>query len=91
MRRALMIRMSRKIREAVLEKNVQWHHRYRTVDQFNIFGQALGGVRIRRRRGRRRTASRPTPWSWGRSSARRDVKTVNRDKAVSGRRAGQVS
>jgi hypothetical protein len=28
-----------KIREVVLEKNVQWHHRYRTVDQYNIFGQ----------------------------------------------------
>jgi hypothetical protein len=27
-----------KIRQAVLEKNVQWHHRYRTVDQYNIYG-----------------------------------------------------
>jgi hypothetical protein len=28
-----------KIRDAVLEKNYEWSHRYRTVDQFNIFGQ----------------------------------------------------
>lgn len=27
-----------KIREAVLDKNTEWHHRYRTVDQYNIYG-----------------------------------------------------
>lgn len=61
-----------RIREAVLEKNVQWHHRYRTVDQFNIFGQrsriAYEGV--------------TNAFILGEELAQRDVKVANRDKAV---------
>lgn len=61
-----------KIREAVLEKNVQWHHRYRTVDQYNIFGQrsriAYEGV--------------TNAHILGQELAQRDVKTANRDAAV---------
>jgi azurin/glucose/arabinose dehydrogenase len=68
-----------KIRQAVLEKNVQWHHRYRTVDQFNIFGQ----------RSRIKYKEKDAPGEGvdnatilGQELAQRDVKTANRDKAV---------
>ncbi len=61
-----------KIREAVLEKNVQWHHRYRTVDQFNIFGQ----------RSRIAYAGVTNAFILGQELAQRDMKTANRDKAV---------
>ncbi|MEQ1859655.1 MAG: PVC-type heme-binding CxxCH protein [Chthoniobacteraceae bacterium] len=68
-----------KIREAVLEKNTQWHHRYRTVDQFNIFGQ----------RSRIKYADPNDPKNapdnatiMGQELAQRDVKVANRDKAV---------
>ncbi len=61
-----------KIREAVLEKNAQWHHRYRTVDQYNIYGTrsriAYEGV--------------TNATIMGEEMAQRDVKTANRDKAV---------
>ncbi len=68
-----------KIRAAVLEKNVQWHHRYRTVDQFNIYGQ--------RSRIKYADAGRPGQGAdnatiLGQEMAQRDVKTANRDKAV---------
>ncbi len=61
-----------KIREAVLEKNIQWHHRYRTVDQFNIFG------------GRSRIAYEGVTNAFilGQELAQRDVKTANRDQLV---------
>ncbi|MEI9895838.1 MAG: c-type cytochrome [Chthoniobacter sp.] len=68
-----------KIREAVLEKNVQWHRRYRTVDQYNIFGQ----------RSRIKYADPNDPANapdnatiMGEELAQRDVKVANRDKAV---------
>jgi len=61
-----------KIRAAVLEKNVQWHHRYRTVDQYNIYG------------GRSRIAYEGVTNAFilGQEMAQRDVKTANRDKLV---------
>ncbi len=61
-----------KIRDAVLEKNVQWHHRYRTVDQFNIFGQ----------RSRIKYEGVDNATILGQELAQRDVKVANRDKAV---------
>ena len=61
-----------KIRAAVLEKNVQWHHRYRTVDQYNIYGS--------RSRGKYEGVDNAT--ILGQEMAQRDVKTANRDKAV---------
>lgn len=61
-----------KIQAAVIEKNLQWHHRYRTVDQFNIYG------------GRSRIAYEGVTNAkiLGEEMAQRDVKTANRDKAV---------
>jgi mono/diheme cytochrome c family protein/glucose/arabinose dehydrogenase len=61
-----------KIRQAVLEKNVEWHHRYRTVDQYNIFG---GRSRIKYEGIDNATVM-------GAELAQRDVKVANRDGAV---------
>jgi mono/diheme cytochrome c family protein/glucose/arabinose dehydrogenase len=68
-----------KIREAVLEKNVQWHHRYRTVDQFNIFGQRS---RIPYAHPEDPKNAPDNATIMGQELAQRDVKTANRDKAV---------
>ncbi len=57
---------------AVLEKNTQWHHRYRTVDQFNIYG---GRSRIKYEGVDNATVL-------GAELANRDIKTANRDQAV---------
>jgi len=61
-----------KIRTAVIEKNLEWHHRYRTVDQYNIYGDrsriAYKGV--------------TNATTLGEELAQRDVKTANRDQRV---------
>lgn len=61
-----------KIRAAVLDKNNEWHHRYRTVDQYNIYGDrsriAYEGV--------------TNAVILNQEMAQRDVKTANRDKRV---------
>ena len=61
-----------KIRDAVLDKNYEWSHRYRTVDQFNIFGQ----------RSRIAYEGITNAKILGQELAQRDVKTANRDKLV---------
>lgn len=68
------------IRAAVLEKNVQWHHRYRTVDQFNIYGQ----------RSRIKYEGVDNATILGQEMAQRDVKTANRDRAVWAAARGQA-
>lgn len=68
------------LRAAVLEKNVQWHHRYRTVDQYNIFG---GRSRIK-------YSGVDNATILGEELAQRDVKTANRDKAVWAAAKGQT-
>jgi glucose/arabinose dehydrogenase/mono/diheme cytochrome c family protein len=57
---------------AVNEKATQWHHRYRTVDQFNIYGQ----------RSRIKYEGIDNATVIGRELANRDIKTANRDKAI---------
>ena len=57
---------------AVNEKSTQWHHRYRTVDQFNIYGQ----------RSRIKYEGVDNATVIGRELANRDIKTANRDKAI---------
>jgi mono/diheme cytochrome c family protein/glucose/arabinose dehydrogenase len=69
-----------KIREAVLEKNVQWHHRYRTVDQFNIYGQ----------RSRIKYSGVDNATVMGEEMAQRDVKVANRDLVVWAAAKGQT-
>jgi azurin/glucose/arabinose dehydrogenase len=61
-----------KIRDAVLSKNDEWHHRYRTVDQYNIFGD----------RGLIKYEGVTNNTILGQELAQRDVKTANRDKLV---------
>ncbi len=56
----------------VLEKNTQWHHRYRTVDQFNIYGQ----------RSRIKYEGVDNATVLGRELANRDIKTANHDKGI---------
>lgn len=68
-----------KIRDAVLEKNVQWHHRYRTVDQFNIYGQRS---RIKYADAKDPKNAPDNATIMGQELAQRDVKVANRDKAV---------
>jgi mono/diheme cytochrome c family protein/glucose/arabinose dehydrogenase len=69
-----------KIRAAVLEKNLQWHHRYRTVDQYNIYGQ----------RSRIKYEGVDNATILGQEMAQRDVKTANRDRAVHAAAKGQA-
>lgn len=61
-----------KINAAVLEKNNEWVRRYRTVDQYNIYGDrsriAYEGV--------------TNAMILGQEMAQRDVKTANRDQLV---------
>ena len=61
-----------KVRAAVNDKATEWHHRYRTVDQYNIYG---GRSRIKYEGVDNATVI-------GRELANRDIKTANRDKAV---------
>jgi mono/diheme cytochrome c family protein/glucose/arabinose dehydrogenase len=68
-----------KIRAAVLEKNVQWHHRYRTVDQFNIYGQRS---RIKYAHPDDPNNAPDNATIMGQELAQRDVKVANRDQAV---------
>jgi glucose/arabinose dehydrogenase len=67
------------IHEAVLEKNVQWHHRYRTVDQFNIYGQRS---RIKYADAITKTNGIDNATVLGAEMAQRDVKTANRDRVI---------
>ena len=61
-----------RVRLAVLDKNREWHHRYRTVDQYNIYG---GRSRIKYEGVDNATIL-------GEEMAQRDVKTANRDQAI---------
>jgi azurin/glucose/arabinose dehydrogenase len=61
-----------KIRTAIVAKNTEWHHRYRTVDQFNIYGD--------RSRGSYEGVTNAV--TLGEEMAQRDVKTANRDRRV---------
>ncbi|MEY3959029.1 MAG: hypothetical protein RJA37_1632 [Verrucomicrobiota bacterium] len=61
-----------KVRAAVNDKSTEWHHRYRTVDQYNIFGQ----------RSRIKYEGVDNATVIGRELQNRDIKTANRDKAV---------
>jgi len=68
-----------KIRDAVLAKNTEWHHRYRTVDQYNIYGQRS---RIKYADAKDPKNAPDNATILGEEMAQRDVKTANRDKAV---------
>lgn len=61
-----------KIREAVLDKNLEWHRRYRTVDQYNIYGE----------RSRISYVGVTNARILNQEMAQRDVKTANRDQRI---------
>jgi azurin/glucose/arabinose dehydrogenase len=61
-----------KVRQAVLAKNTQWHHRYRSVDQFNIYGE----------RSRIPYEGVTNAVILGQEMAQRDVLTANRDLRI---------
>ena len=61
-----------KVRAEVNEKNAQWHHRYRTVDQYNIYGQ----------RSRIKYVGIDNATVIGAELANRDRKVANHDKGV---------
>ncbi len=68
-----------KIRSAVLDKNAEWHHRYRSVDQFNIYGyRGTDSYKDVNDAGK----SISNNLILGQEMAQRDVKTENRDKRV---------
>lgn len=69
----------RNIREAVLEKNKEWHHRYRTVDQYNIYGQRS---RIKYADPNNPDNAPDNATIMGQELVQRDVKTANRDRLV---------
>jgi glucose/arabinose dehydrogenase/mono/diheme cytochrome c family protein len=64
--------INEKVRAEVNEKSTQWHHRYRTVDQFNIFGQ----------RSRIKYEGIDNATVLGAELANRDLKTANHDKGI---------
>jgi len=64
--------VNEKVRAEVNEKSTQWHHRYRTVDQFNIFGQ----------RSRIKYEGIDNATVLGAELANRDAKTANHDKGI---------
>jgi mono/diheme cytochrome c family protein/glucose/arabinose dehydrogenase len=76
-----------KIRAAVIAKNTEWHHRYRTVDQFNIYGQRS---RIKYADAKDPKNAPDNATILGQELAQRDVKTANRDKAVWAAANGKV-
>lgn len=64
--------VNEKVRAEVNEKSTQWHHRYRTVDQFNIYGQ----------RSRIKYEGIDNATVIGAELANRDLKTANHDKGI---------
>jgi len=66
------VTFNEKLRAEVNEKSTQWHHRYRTVDQFNIFGQ----------RSRIKYEGIDNATVLGAELANRDLKTANHDKGI---------
>jgi mono/diheme cytochrome c family protein/glucose/arabinose dehydrogenase len=75
-----------KLHDAVVDKNTEWHHRYRTVDQYNIYGQRS---RIKYADAVTKKDGIDNATVLGAEMAQRDVKTANRDKAVWAAAKGQ--
>jgi glucose/arabinose dehydrogenase/azurin len=70
-----------KIRQAVLLRNKEWHHRYRSVDQYNIFGG----------RGHIAYEGITNNTTMLQELAQREVLTANRDKHIWAVAAGKES
>jgi glucose/arabinose dehydrogenase len=76
-----------KLRAAVLDKNAEWHARYRTVDGYNVYG-GRSALAFEPGKGKFITDRNPPPPHVSnykimqQEMAQRDVKTANRDKRV---------
>jgi len=73
-----------KLRSAVLEKNYDWHQRYRTVDGYNVYGgRSKLSFPVEGAAAKGKDAPKITNYDVMQDEmAQRDVKTANRDKAV---------
>jgi len=73
-----------KLRAAVLEKNYDWHQRYRTVDGYNVYGgRSKLSFPVEGAAAKGKDAPKITNYDVMQDEmAQRDVKTANRDKAV---------
>jgi glucose/arabinose dehydrogenase/lysophospholipase L1-like esterase len=77
-----------KLRSAVLDKNKEWHARYRTVDGYNVYGGRSGLAFTPRKGGFEQNEREPKPPALSNyqtmqdEMTQRDVKTANRDKRV---------
>lgn len=77
-----------KLRQAIVDKNWEWHQRYRTVDGYNIYGGRSGlayapGVGSFKQN--EKTPEKPYVSNYQvmqEEMSQRDVKTANRDKRV---------
>ena len=68
------------LRAAVLEKNKEWHARYRTVDGFNVYG---GRSKLSFPVSKEKGAPKITNFDvMQQEMAQRDVKTANREKRI---------
>jgi glucose/arabinose dehydrogenase len=68
-----------KLRAAVLEKNAEWHARYRTVDGYNVYG---GRSKLEFPRAGKDSEKISNYAVMQDEMSQRDVKTANRDKRV---------
>ena len=68
-----------KIREAVLDKNYEWHHNYRTVDQYNIYGQR-GHIPYKEKSAPGEGVTNNTTLT--QEMNQREILTANRDKRI---------
>lgn len=73
-----------KLRAAVLEKNHDWHQRYRTVDGYNVYGgRSKLSFPVEGAAAKSKDAPKITNYDVMQDEmAQRDVKTANRDKVV---------
>lgn len=77
-----------KLRQAVVEKNWEWHQRYRTVDGYNVYGGRSGLAYAAGVGGFKQNEKTPeSPYisnyqTMQQEMAQRDVKTANRDARV---------
>jgi len=77
-----------KLRTAINEKNAEWHHRYRTVDGYNVYGARSALAFTPGKGGFKQNIREPEPPALSNfqtmqdEMAQRDVLTANRDQRV---------
>lgn len=80
--------VNEKLRQAVVDKNWEWHQRYRTVDGYNVYGGRSGLAYTAGVGGfKQNEQNPPKPYISNyqvmqQEMTQRDVKTANRDKRV---------